>query len=185
MFFLASPCYKDYLIIAGIAVGLAAVFILISLFTDWAGFRGSRITAWLNPEEYGQEAQSDMIFSIICEEWGLFGAFTIMFVFAVLIWRIALIAMRAKSLFSSMLACGVLAHIALQVILNIAVVTNSVPNTGVSLPFISYGGSSVLCLLIELGIVLSVNCETKEKNRDEIERRTKEYDDGNRTMPNT
>ena len=219
MFFLASPCYKDYLIIAGIAVGLAAVFILISLFTDWAGFRGSRITAWLNPEEYGQEtgyqtkqalyaigsggiggkglgqsmqklnylpeAQNDMIFSIICEEWGLFGAFTIMFVFAVLIWRIALIAMRAKSLFSSMLACGVLAHIALQVILNIAVVTNSVPNTGVSLPFISYGGSSVLCLLIEIGIVLSVNCETKEKNRDEIEKRTKEYDDGNRTMPNT
>ena len=84
-----------------------------------------------------------------------------------------------------MLACGVLAHIALQVILNIAVVTNSVPNTGVSLPFISYGGSSVLCLLIEIGIVLSVNCETKEKNRDEIEKRTKEYDDGNRTMPNT
>ena len=134
---------------------------------------------------YLPEAQNDMIFSIICEEWGLFGAFTIIFVFAVLIWRIALIAMRAKSLFSSMLACGVLAHIALQVILNIAVVTNSVPNTGVSLPFISYGGSSVLCLLIEIGIVLSVNCETKEKNRDEIERRTKEYDDGNRTMPNT
>lgn len=219
MFFLASPCYKDYLIIGGIAVALAVGFILISLFTDSAGFRGDRITAWLNPEEYGQEtgyqtkqalyaigsggiggkglgqsmqklnylpeAQNDMIFSIICEEWGLFGAFTIMFVFAVLIWRIALIAMRAKTLFSSMLVCGVLAHISLQVILNIAVVTNSVPNTGVSLPFISYGGSSVLCLLIEIGIVLSVNCETREKNHQDLERRRKEYDVGNRTMPNT
>ncbi len=102
------------------------------------------------------EAQNDMIFSIICEELGLFGAVSIILLFLMLLWRLMLIAMRAPDLLGSMLVVGVIGHIAIQVILNIAVVTNSIPNTGISLPFISYGGSSVMFLLIEIGLVMSV-----------------------------
>lgn len=102
------------------------------------------------------EAQNDMIFSIICEELGLFGAFAIILMFMLLIWRFMIIASNAKDLFGALLVVGVMGHIAIQVILNIAVVTNTIPNTGISLPFISYGGSSVMFLLIEIGLVLSV-----------------------------
>lgn len=102
------------------------------------------------------EAQNDMIFSIICEELGLFGATAVILLFLLLIWRFMVIANNAPDLFGAMLVVGVMGHIAIQVILNIAVVTNTIPNTGISLPFISYGGSSVLFLLIEMGIVLSV-----------------------------
>lgn len=102
------------------------------------------------------EAQNDMIFSIICEELGLFGAIAIIFMFIMLIWRLMVIANNAPDLFGALLTVGVMGHIAIQVILNIAVVTNTIPNTGISLPFISYGGSSVMFLLIEIGLVLSV-----------------------------
>lgn len=102
------------------------------------------------------EAQNDMIFSIICEELGLFGAIAIILMFIMLIWRFMIIANNAPDLFGALLVVGVLGHIAIQVILNIAVVTNTIPNTGISLPFISYGGTSVLFLLIEIGLVLSV-----------------------------
>lgn len=102
------------------------------------------------------EAQNDMIFSIICEELGLFGAVAIILLFMLLIWRFMVIANNAPDLFGALLVVGVLGHFAIQVILNIAVVTNTIPNTGISLPFISYGGSSVLFLLIEIGLVLSV-----------------------------
>ncbi len=102
------------------------------------------------------EAQNDMIFSIICEELGLFGAIAIILLFMLLIWRFMIIANNAPDLFGALLVVGVLGHFAIQVILNIAVVTNTIPNTGISLPFISYGGSSVMFLLIEIGLVLSV-----------------------------
>lgn len=102
------------------------------------------------------EAQNDMIFSIICEELGLFGAICILTMFLLLIWRFMVIANNAPDLFGALLVVGVLGHIAIQVILNVAVVTNTIPNTGISLPFISYGGTSVLFLLIEIGLVLSV-----------------------------
>jgi len=102
------------------------------------------------------EAQNDMIFSIICEELGLFGAVAIILMFIMLIWRLMVIANNAPDLFGALLVVGVLGHIAIQVILNIAVVTNTIPNTGISLPFISYGGSSVMFLLIEIGLVLNV-----------------------------
>lgn len=102
------------------------------------------------------EAQNDMIFSIICEELGLFGAILIILMFILLLWRMMIIATNAPDLFGSLLVVGVMGHIAIQVILNIAVVTNSIPNTGISLPFISYGGTSVLFLLIEMGLVLNV-----------------------------
>lgn len=102
------------------------------------------------------ESQNDMIFSIICEELGLFGAIAIIVMFIMLLWRMMIIANNAEDLFGAMLVVGVIGHIAVQAILNIAVVTNTIPNTGISLPFISYGGSSVLCLLAEIGLVLSV-----------------------------
>lgn len=102
------------------------------------------------------EAQNDMIFSIICEELGLFGAISILLMFLLLIWRFMVIANNAPDLFGALLVVGVMGHIAIQVILNVAVVTNTIPNTGISLPFISYGGSSVLFLLMEIGLVLSV-----------------------------
>lgn len=102
------------------------------------------------------EAQNDMIFSIICEELGLFGAIAIILMFVLLIWRLMVIANNAPDLFGALLVVGVLGHFAIQVILNIGVVTNTIPNTGISLPFISYGGSSVMFLLSEIGLVLSV-----------------------------
>lgn len=107
-------------------------------------------------KQFVPEAQNDMIFAIICEELGLFGAVLIIFLFIVLVWRIQIIVSNSSDLFGAMLSIGVMAHIAIQVILNLAVVTNTIPNTGISLPFISYGGSSVVFLLAEIGIVLSV-----------------------------
>lgn len=102
------------------------------------------------------EAQNDMIFSIICEELGLFGAVAIILMFIMLIWRLMVIANNAPDLFGALLVVGVMAHIAIQVILNIAVVTNTIPNTGISLPFISYGGTAILFQLAEIGLVLNV-----------------------------
>lgn len=103
------------------------------------------------------EAQNDMIFSVICEELGMFGAFCILIIFALMLWRFINIANHATDLFGSLLTMGVFAHIAIQVILNIGVVTNLIPNTGISLPFISYGGTSVMFLMAEMGIVLNVS----------------------------
>ena len=103
------------------------------------------------------EAYNDMIFSIVCEELGLFGAICVILLFAVLLWRFLIIAMTAPDLFGSMLVVGVLAHIGSQVFVNIAVATNLAPNTGIPLPFISYGGSSLIFLLAEIGLVLSVS----------------------------
>ena len=103
------------------------------------------------------EAYNDMIFSIVCEELGLFGAICVILLFAVLLWRFLIIAMAAPDLFGSMLVAGVMAHIGLQVFVNIAVATNIAPNTGIPLPFISYGGSSLIFLLMEIGLVLSVS----------------------------
>lgn len=102
------------------------------------------------------EAQNDMIFSVICEELGLFGAVCVIILFILVIWRLMIIANNAHDLFGSMLVVGVMSHLSIQVILNIAVVTNTIPNTGISLPFISYGGTSILFLLAEIGLVLSV-----------------------------
>ena len=103
------------------------------------------------------EAQNDMIFSIICEELGLVGAGILIEVFLILIWRFFVIAAKAEDLTGALIATGAMAHMMIQIILNIAVVTNSIPNTGITLPFISYGGTSVVFLLLEMGLVLSVS----------------------------
>lgn len=102
------------------------------------------------------EAQNDMIFSIICEELGLFGALLVLVLFGYLLYRLFFIAQNAPDLFGSLLVTGIFIHIALQVIFNIAVVLNLMPNTGVTLPFISYGGTSIMFLMIEMGLALSV-----------------------------
>ena len=103
------------------------------------------------------EAQNDMIFSIICEELGLFGAVCLILVFVALIFRMLLIALNTEDLFGSLIVIGFMTHIAIQVFINIAVVTNTIPPTGIPLPFISYGGTSILVVMIEMGIVLSIS----------------------------
>jgi cell division protein FtsW len=150
------------------------------------GYRADRITQWLNVEEEGYqilqglyavcsggwfgkglgnsvqklgyipEVHTDMIFAVICEELGIIGVVILLLVYGVLLWRIYKISINAPDLFGSLLCTGVFSHIALQILLNIAVVTNTVPSTGVTLPFISYGGTSIMAMFIEMGLVLSV-----------------------------
>ncbi len=184
MIFVVSPKYLQF-IIAGV---LAVLFVVIFIMA--AGYRGDRITAWLDPEAAGDagyqvlqglyaigsgglfgkglgesiqkmgnvpESQNDMIFAIICEELGLFGAICVILMYILLLWRMMVIANNATDMYGALLVSGIMAHIAIQVIMNIAVVTNTIPNTGVTLPFISYGGTSILFLMAEMGLVLSVS----------------------------
>ena len=106
------------------------------------------------------EPHNDFIFSIVCEELGLIGAVVIILLFCLLIWRGFTVAMRSPDKFGSLLAIGLTFQVGLQAMLNIWVVTNTIPNTGISLPFFSYGGTSLLILLFEMGIVLSVSRST-------------------------
>lgn len=106
---------------------------------------------------YVSEPQNDFIFSIFCEEMGLVGALIVIVLFVLLIKRAFDIAMRTKDMFASLLVMGIAVQVGLQAALNIAVVTDLIPNTGISLPFFSYGGTSLCFLLIEMGMVLSVS----------------------------
>ncbi len=106
---------------------------------------------------YIPEAHNDMIFSVVCEELGIIGGAALIIVFVMLLWRFRFIAEGAPDRFGALLVVGVIAHLGFQIILNISVVTNLLPNTGVTLPFISYGGSSLSFLLVELGVVLAVS----------------------------
>lgn len=103
------------------------------------------------------EPHNDFIFSIVCEELGLIGAVIIVLLFCLLIWRGFKIAMHAPDKFGSLMAIGLTFQVGIQAMLNILVVTNTIPNTGISLPFFSYGGSSLLILLCEMGIILSIS----------------------------
>lgn len=107
------------------------------------------------------EAHNDIIFSIICEELGLFGAAIVLLLFLILIWRGIKVSMNAPDLFSSLLAAGAVTQVAVQVIINVAVNTNTIPVTGMPLPFISYGGSSLLFLMISMGILLNISRYSK------------------------
>ena len=107
------------------------------------------------------EVQNDMILSIICEELGIFGGIFVLILFGYLLYRLFFIAQNAPDLFGSLIVTGIFIHIALQVILNIAVVLNLMPNTGVTLPFISYGGTSIVFLMLEMAIALSVARQIK------------------------
>lgn len=114
---------------------------------------------------YVPESQNDMIFAIVCEELGFIRASGIILIYLLLIYRGVAIGLKAKTRFGGMLAMGIAFQIGLQVILNIAVVTDSIPNTGISLPFFSYGGSSILVLLGEMGIVMAVSRESRIKKK--------------------
>ena len=201
MLFVATPQYKEYVIIAAAGIALAVIVVLLvkyDIVPTSMSYRFARIKAWMDPESFAAnkgfqtlqalyaigsgdffgkglgesiqklgylpEAQNDMIFSIICEELGLFGAFAIILLFILLIWRFVVIANNAQDMFGALLVVGVMAHISIQVILNIAVVTNTIPNTGITLPFISYGGSSIMFLLAEMGMVLSVSRSIRVEN---------------------
>jgi cell division protein FtsW len=111
------------------------------------------------------EAQNDMIFTIICEELGIFGMLLVLFLFGYLLYRLFFIAQNAPDLYGSLMVTGIMAHIALQVILNIAVVINLIPTTGITLPFFSYGGTSSLFQMAELAIALSVSRRIKFKDK--------------------
>lgn len=184
LIFISSPKYLQFILVGAGIVCAGALFILISdsyhmeRVQIWlnpekyskgyqtlqglyaigsGGLFGKGLGASMQKLGFVPEAQNDMIFSIICEELGLFGAICVILLFALLIWRFMVIANNAQDLYGALIVTGIMAHIAIQVILNIAVVTNTIPNTGISLPFISYGGTSVLFLMAEMGLALSVS----------------------------
>ena len=107
------------------------------------------------------EVQNDMILSIICEELGVFGVIIILVLFTLLLYRLMFIAQNAPDMYGSLIVTGIFAHVALQVVLNVAVVINLIPTTGITLPFISYGGTSSLFMMAEMGIALGVSGRIK------------------------
>lgn len=129
------------------------------------GFLGAGLGNSKQKHLYVSEPQNDFIFSIVCEELGFVGATAIIILFGLLVWRGFVIAMKARDRFGALLALGLVFQVGLQVALNIAVVTDTVPNTGISLPFFSYGGTSLLILLVEMGIVLSVSRYSRVRKR--------------------
>lgn len=185
MLFIACPRFSYFLILGAIGVGafvgLVAIepyrFERIQVWLDpekyaseggfqvlqslyslgSGGLFGKGLGNGIQKLGYVPEAQNDMIFTVVCEELGIVGGIAVILVFIFMIWRFMIISNNAPDLFGSLLVVGVMAHISIQTIMNIAVVTNSMPNTGVTLPFMSYGGSSIFCLLVEIGIVLSVS----------------------------
>ena len=121
------------------------------------GFWGVGLGNSKQKHMYVSEPQNDFIFSIVVEELGFIGAAIILVLFALLIWRGVQIGIRSKDRFGSLLAMGIVFQVGLQVVLNVAVVTDFIPNTGISLPFFSYGGTSLDMLLVEMGVILSVS----------------------------
>ncbi|HHZ05238.1 MAG TPA: cell division protein FtsW [Clostridiales bacterium] len=106
---------------------------------------------------YLPEPQNDFVFAIVCEELGIIGAVLILAIFGLLVWRGITISLRAKDKFGMLLGMGLTAQVGLQVVINIMVITDLLPNTGISLPFFSYGGSSLVMLLAQMGVVLSIS----------------------------
>lgn len=183
LIFVASPKYAQFLWMGAAALGFMGIFLALESYrleriAIWrnpekyekgyqtlqglyaigsGGLFGRGLGQSIQKLGFLPEAQNDMIFSIICEELGLVGAGAVVLLFLILIWRFFVIASHAKDLLGALIASGAMAHMMIQVILNVAVVTNSIPNTGITLPFISYGGTSVLFLLLEMGLVLSVS----------------------------
>ncbi len=183
LIFVASPRYAQFIWMAVSGVGFLGIFLALESYrlerlAIWrnpekyekgyqtlqglyaigsGGLFGRGLGNSVQKLGFLPEAQNDMIFSIVCEELGLVGAGAIIVLFLILIWRFFVIATHAPDLFGALIAAGAMAHMMIQVILNIAVVTNSIPNTGITLPFISYGGTSVVFLLLEMGLVLSIS----------------------------
>lgn len=183
LIFVSNPKYLPFVGIGGVGVLFIGVFLSMASYrleriAIWrnpekyekgfqtiqglyaigsGGIFGKGLGSSLQKLGFVPEAQNDMIFSIICEETGLIGACLLILIFALLIWRLMVIATHARDLCGALIASGIMGHMAIQVILNIAVVTNTIPNTGITLPFVSYGGTSVLFLMGEMGLALSVS----------------------------
>lgn len=183
LIFISNPGYLQFLILGGAGIGLITVFLMMESYrlerlAIWrnpeayekgfqtiqglyaigsGGLFGRGLGSSIQKLGFVPEAQNDMIFAIICEELGFFGASFVMMLFFLLLWRLAVISMQSYDLTGALISAGIMGHMAIQVILNIAVVTNSIPNTGITLPFISYGGTSVMFLLAEMGLALSVS----------------------------
>ena len=124
------------------------------------GLRGAGIGNCRQKYLFLPEPQNDFVFAVVCEELGFVGAVLVILFFALLVWRGLMIAVKARDRFGTMLATGLTAQVGLQAVLNVAVVTNSIPNTGISLPFFSYGGTSLMMLLAQMGIILSISRQT-------------------------
>ena len=183
LIFVASPGYLRFVLIGAGGAGFLAVFLSLESYrlerlAIWrhpeayekgyqtmqglyaigsGGLFGVAFGGSIQKLGFVQQAQYDMIFSIVCEESGLMGAVLLMLLFVLLVWRLYSIAVHVQDLFGCLIVTGILGHILIQVILNIAVVTNTIPNTGITLPFVSYGGTSVLFLLSEMGMALNVS----------------------------
>jgi len=181
--FVSDPRYVQFVWMGGIGIGFVVIFLSLEQYrlerlAIWrdpenyekgyqtiqglyaigsGGLFGKGLGESIQKLGFVPEAQNDMIFSIICEELGLAGAAILVIVFIILIWRFMVIATHAVDTLGSLIVVGIMGHIAIQVILNVAVVTNTIPNTGITLPFISYGGTSVMFLLAEMGLALSVS----------------------------
>ena len=189
LIFVANPRYLQFLALGSAGISFIAVFLAAESYrlerlAIWRdpekyekGFQtiqglyaiGSGGVFGLGPGNSIQklgfvpEAQNDMIFSIVCEETGIVGAFLLILLFVLLIWRLCVLALNCRDLSGTLLCAGIMAHMAIQVILNIAVVTNTIPNTGITLPFVSYGGTSVVFLMGEMGLALSVSSHRQRK----------------------
>lgn len=107
------------------------------------------------------EVQNDMILSIICEELGVCGVIVLFTLFGMMLYRLMFIAQNAPDMYSSLIVTGIFAHIAIQVVLNVCVVLNVIPTTGISLPFISYGGTALLISMAEIGVALGISRKIK------------------------
>lgn len=127
------------------------------------GFFGAGLGNSKQKFMYVSEPQNDFIFSIVCEELGFVGAAVIIFLFALLFIRGIKIALKSRDRFATLLVIGIVSQVAIQTVFNILVVTDTIPNTGIALPFFSYGGTSILMLLMEMGVVLSISRSTNQK----------------------
>lgn len=125
------------------------------------GMFGLGLGASRQKYNYLPEAQNDFVFAILCEEFGFVGAVTVILLFCLLVFRGFYIAAKAKDRFGMLVAVGLTMHIGLQALLNIAVVSNAIPNTGISLPFFSYGGTALVMQLAEMGILLNISRQAK------------------------
>ena len=121
------------------------------------GFFGVGLGQSLQKHMFVSQPQNDFIFAIICEELGFVGAIATICLFIAFVWRGIVIAQKAPDTFSKLVVTGIVSKVAIQALLNMAVVTNTIPNTGISLPFFSYGGSSLVMLLVEMGIILCIS----------------------------
>ncbi len=139
------------------ATGLGYQVIQSLMSIGSGGLLGRGIGQSMQKYLWVPEPHNDFIFAIVCEELGLIGAMFIVVLFCLLVWRGFTIAKNAEDKFGSLLAIGLVCQVGLQAMLNILVVTNTIPNTGISLPFFSYGGTSLIILLCEMGVVLSVS----------------------------